>query len=114
MLWPHHFQCSIFLLDKQIKSPHASAITNLQNQYQDSKVKLSLLTLVPPVADKRRESRACPPPFLRKIRIKLHYSLPTNTKEQTSEKKGSSTQDQQIRRGELAPGRAEPLLYHLL
>ncbi|PKA50437.1 hypothetical protein AXF42_Ash021056 [Apostasia shenzhenica] len=87
---------------------------NSQKQYQDSKVKLSLLTLVPPIADKRRESKACPPPFLRKTKIKLHYLLPTNTKEQTSEKKGSSTQDQQIRRGELTPGRAKPLLYHLL
>ncbi|PKA56752.1 Sphinganine C(4)-monooxygenase 1 [Apostasia shenzhenica] len=92
---------SMLLLDTQIKSLHASAITNPQKQYQDPKVKLSLRTLVPPVADKRREPRACPPHFLRKTRIRLHYPLPTNTKE--SEKN----------EGGLAPGRAK-LLYHLL
>ncbi|PKA58936.1 hypothetical protein AXF42_Ash001029 [Apostasia shenzhenica] len=104
----------MLFLNTQIKSLHASAITNPQKQYRDPKVKLPLLTLVPLVADKRRESRACPSPFLRKTRIKLHHLLPTNTKEHVSMKKRSSTQDQQIRRGGLAPRRAESLLYHLL
>ncbi|PKA59388.1 hypothetical protein AXF42_Ash001482 [Apostasia shenzhenica] len=43
-----------------------------------------LLLLVPPTANKRREPRACSPPFLQKTRIKLHHSLPTDTFEQFS------------------------------
>ncbi|PKA50610.1 hypothetical protein AXF42_Ash013825 [Apostasia shenzhenica] len=37
----------------------------------------------PPSADKRRQPRACPPPFLRKIRIKLCTPSHTNTMEQS-------------------------------
>ncbi|PKA46857.1 hypothetical protein AXF42_Ash015751 [Apostasia shenzhenica] len=70
--------------DTQTKGPHAPAVTDPQKQYQDPKVKLSSLTLVLPVADKRCELRTCSPPFLRKTRIKLHYLLPTNTKNQAS------------------------------
>ncbi|PKA51795.1 hypothetical protein AXF42_Ash008024 [Apostasia shenzhenica] len=76
----------MLLPDTQTKDLYASVVTDPQKQYQDPRVKLFLLTLVPLVADKRREPRACPPFFLRKIRIKLHHLLHTNTKEQASKK----------------------------
>ncbi|PKA62870.1 hypothetical protein AXF42_Ash018864 [Apostasia shenzhenica] len=65
--------------DPQIKDPHALVVTDPEVVLILKVSILLLLLLVPPAANKLHKLRAYLPPFLRKTRIKLHHSLPTNT-----------------------------------